>query len=262
MKKILSLSLAAIFLLSFCGFAVSAADPEVLGRVALERTFEMGVIANSALYRFNATPYTSDDKVFKGNVRYTWSVSEDGGLTPLNTADYNHEQNKNFFAFQPPSGTALPADFTVTVKYITDDGISGEALGTFTINEKLVSGVKDPLKAAIAVAAFRSQSYYTEESWARMLVAYYDAVAIYKDNSYSAGATIGGIADSKRITDAAATLERAAEITQNGVVGLHINPEKEGGFFGIVIPIIEKLTAFLWGIAGIKLGGLEIPFSK
>ncbi|MDR1409634.1 MAG: hypothetical protein LBJ12_05120 [Oscillospiraceae bacterium] len=259
MKKILSFVLTAAVLLTFCAFAVSADSTATLGSVVVERTFEFGSISNTSLYRFKATPYTASSDELSGNVTYTWTVYHNG--TALNSSSYTHEHSRNFFAFQPPASIKLPAVFEVVVK-ASAGGVEVTSEQTaFKLQERLPDSAKAGLEAAIAMAAFRSQSRYTVASWARMELLYLEAVAIWQDNSLAEGATIGSITDKQRIDDAAAALNKASEVTESGD-GLHVSPDRMDGFMGTLLPIIEKVNAMLWKLVGIKFGGFKIPFKR
>ncbi|MDR1805161.1 MAG: hypothetical protein LBQ80_00085 [Clostridium sp.] len=256
MKKILSIALATLMVFSLGVIFATAATP--IASVTVERTLEPGGIGNQSLYRFKATPLDAGGNELKGDYTYKWSVSVGG--TELDSVSYSHEQARNFFAIQPPYGTVLPATFEVKCAITSEDGtVSDEQ--SFTLYAKLPESAKDPLKAAIAQAAFRSESLYTTASWNRMLTCYYEACELYKDASLSEGATVGGESDVDRIKRVAQNLINASTVNKSGD-GLIVDPEKEDGFLGIVLPIFEKITAVVWSLTGLKLGGLEIPYSS
>ncbi|MDR0883545.1 MAG: hypothetical protein LBN05_02935 [Oscillospiraceae bacterium] len=270
MKKITSLLLVVAMLLSVGVFAIHAAPVPSgpLERVTVDRSFDIKYMNNLKLYRFKASVYStaagaSIELPYTDSARYTWAIYDDAAQ-PVDLASVSYEQNRDYFAFAPP---ALNATYSVICTVQVADGTekksavdASDSVSWFSFSPKLPESKKDALKLAISLNAFKQEKLYTAESWARYLGAYYDAVDAYKDGTYSEGKTLGGVSDEQRLVNLTLALNEAATVKTRGV-GLIEDPNASA-FTKFLSPLIEKISAIVWGLAGFKLTGLDIPFSN
>ncbi|MCL2022883.1 MAG: hypothetical protein FWG82_00745 [Oscillospiraceae bacterium] len=244
-KRVLSIVLAAVMLVSVFAFGATASGPFT---VTIERTQELIPFINNNYYRFKAT-WLDPMAV------YEWSVRNESG-TDITHLCFN-DTSKNYFGFEPPQLITEPTDFTISVVVTLGSTTSTEYSQLFTLYPRLPLDYKEELLEAMIAASMFRENRYSPQTWANLRHAFDVATNLLLDGSLSTGTTSGAVNDAQQIINATDRLVRASQITYSGA-GLSFDPETSG-FSNFIANFLENLSRFLFPIIGISFGTLKLP---